>query len=109
MKSAGLITLIYGLLLLVGGLMGRLKAASTASLVTGVGFGLLAIVLSIGIFKRSLFSAYFALILTFLLDAFFTYRLLLTMKFMPSGLMAIISTIVLIAQALLIKKSVQKK
>ncbi len=109
MKSAGLITLVYGLLLLAGGVMGHLKAASMASLVTGVGFGLVAILLSIGVFKKSLLSAYFALILTFILDAFFTYRLLLTMKFMPAGLMAIISTLVLIAQALLIKKSVQKK
>ena len=107
MKSAGIITLLYGILVFVGGLMGYFKAASTASLVSGIGFGLASILLSIGMLKKSLFSAYFALILTFVLDAFFTYRFLLTMKFMPSGMMAIVSTIVLIAQAVLIKKSVR--
>jgi uncharacterized membrane protein (UPF0136 family) len=109
MKSVGIITLFYGLLILLGGVMGHIKAASTASLYTGIVFGLLAILLSFGIFKKSLLSAYFAILLTFILDAFFTYRLLLTMKFMPAGMMAVISTIVLILQASLIKKSLSNK
>ena len=105
----GIITLLYSLLVLVGGIMGHIKAASTASLYTGVGFGLFGVLLSFGIFKKSLLSAYFAILLTFVLDAFFTYRLLLTMKFMPAGMMAVISTIVLILQASFIKKSLIKK
>ena len=108
MKSVGVITLLYVILVLVGGIMGYIKAASTASLISGVSCGLVAILLSIGIFKKRLFSAYLAILLTLGLDAFFTYRLLLTMKFMPAGIMALLSTTVLLAQAILIKKDLQR-
>jgi len=87
------IVAFYGILILVGGIIGHIKAASTASLVMGVVSGLLLLLASGGMFSKKHFkkSAYFALILTLLLDAFFSYRFLATLKFMPSGMLAIVS------------------
>jgi|SRR5579864_4489042 uncharacterized membrane protein (UPF0136 family) len=84
---------LYGILILMGGIIGHIKAGSTASLVMGVVFGLLLLLSSGGMFSKKYFtkSVYFALILTLLLDAFFSYRFLATMKFMPSGLLALVS------------------
>ena len=103
MKTAAWITLFYGLMILVGGVIGHMKAASTPSLITGTIFGILLLMSAVGMFKDKLFSAYLAVILTLILDAFFTYRWLLTFKFMPSGLMTLISIGVLIAIAILIR------
>ena len=103
MKAASWITLIFGILIFLGGLMGHVKAASTVSLVTGSVFGLFLVLASFGMFRDHLLPAYFALILTLILDAVFTYRWLLTFKFMPSGLMSLISFGVLIALLVLLR------
>ena len=103
MKTPAWIVLLYGLLVLIGGLIGHLKAASTASLIAGTTFGVLLMISSIGMFKDKLFPSYIAILLTFLLDTFFTYRFLVTYKFFPSGLMSLISLVVLIMVVILIR------
>ena len=103
MKAASWITLIYGIFIILGGLMGHIKSASTVSLVTGSLFGLFLVLASFGMFRDHLLPSYFALIITLILDAFFTYRWLLTFKFMPSGLMSLISLGVLIALLVLLR------
>ena len=87
------IVAFYGLLILIGGIIGHIKAGSNASLVMGIVFGLLLLLSSGGMFSKKYFkkSIYSALILTLILDAFFTYRFLATMKFMPPGLLALVS------------------
>lgn len=87
------IVALYGLLILVGGIIGHIKAGSTASLVMGVVFGLLLLLSSGAMFSKKYFKkgVYSTLILTLILDAFFTYRYLATMKFMPSGLLVLVS------------------
>ena len=84
---------LYGILILMGGIIGHIKAGSQASLYMGVISGLLLVLASGGMFSKKFFrkAVYFALILTLLLDAFFSYRFLATMKFMPSGLLALVS------------------
>ena len=84
---------LYGILILIGGIIGHVKAGSQASLYMGVISGLLLVLASGGMFSKKFFkkSVYFALILTLGLDAFFSYRFLATMKFMPSGLLALVS------------------
>ena len=84
---------LYGMLILIGGIIGHLKAGSQASLVMGVVSGLLLLLASGGMFSKKHFkkSVYFALILTLILDAFFSYRFMEKMKFMPSGLLALVS------------------
>lgn len=104
MHLAGWITLIYGIIILVGGIMGHLKAASKASLISGLVFGLLLIITSVFLFRKAQWGLISALLLTFFLDAFFTYRFFTTMKFLPSGLMSLLSLVVLISLALISRK-----
>lgn len=88
----------YGILILVGGLIGHAKAASTASLVMGILFGVLLLIAAGCMFSKRnyLKGTYFALVLTFVLDAFFSYRYISSMKFLPSGLLSLISLGVLL-------------
>ena len=87
------IVALYGILILVGGIIGHIKAGSNASLVMGVVFGLLLLIAAGGMFSKRFFkkSVISALSLTLLLDAFFSYRYMATMKFMPSGMLALLS------------------
>ncbi|MBS0649141.1 MAG: TMEM14 family protein [Verrucomicrobia bacterium] len=101
---------LYGLLMLVGGLIGHAQG-STASLISGGIFGILLLIAAGCMFKKSLYvkGTYFALILTLLLDAFFTYRFLTTMKFMPPGLLSLISLGVLLLLVLHIRQKFPAK
>lgn len=89
------VVLIYGLFILIGGIMGH-RSGSTASLVMGTFFGALLIIASLGMFKRRKWGVYGALILTLILDGFFTYRYFLSLKFMPPGMLAVVSLGVMI-------------
>jgi len=103
MKVAAWITLFYGLIVIAGGIVGYLKAHSMASIVMGSIAGFLLLLSALGMMGKLASLAHLALIITFILDAFFTYRWVLSMKFMPSGVMSIISTIVLVILAVLVK------
>jgi uncharacterized membrane protein (UPF0136 family) len=84
---------LYGILILIGGIIGHAKAGSTASLAMGVIFGFLLFVAAGCMFSKRLYKrgVYSALVLTLLLDAFFSYRYMSSMKFMPSGMLALVS------------------
>lgn len=107
-KIASWIVLFYGLMIFFGGIMGYMMAGSIASFIWGTISGILLITASIGMFKNRLIPAYFAIILTLLLDAFFTYRFLYTFKFFPPGIMAFISLVVLIAIVLLLRRGLSR-
>lgn len=98
------IVLIYAILILVGGIVGHIKAGSFASLISGIVFGLLLLGCSIALFAKKKWGPYAALIVTFVLDGFFTFRFLKTHVFMPAGLLSLISLIVLIYLAKSISK-----
>jgi uncharacterized membrane protein (UPF0136 family) len=89
---------IYAILLGVGGLIGFLKAGSKASLIAGSISALLAlaaVALSLTSKSRNLGVA-LGLILSISLFIMFAYRYAAkTRKFMPSGLLAVASLIVL--------------
>lgn len=103
MKAAAWITLFYGLTVIAGGLIGYLKAHSTASVVMGSICGFLLLLSALGLMGRMRAPAYLALFVTFVLDVFFTYRWIFSLKFMPSGLMSVISTIVLVILFILVR------
>ena len=103
MKRAGWILFIYGFLIFLGGVMGYVKAASSASLMMGTIFGLLLIISSVGMLRERLLPAYFGLILTFVLTVFFIYRYLYTFKFFPSACMGILSLGVLVLNMVLLR------
>lgn len=92
------IVLIYALLILIGGVMGHLKTGSTASLVSGIAFGLLLLLCAASLLtkRKPLWGAYGALILTFILDGFFSWRFIKTHAFLPAGLLSLISLAVLL-------------
>jgi uncharacterized membrane protein (UPF0136 family) len=93
----GQITLaIYGVLLAVGGLIGYLKAGSRASLIAGTISALAAFTalgLSLG---NGRWGTPLGMILSIVLFILFGYRYAnKTRKFMPSGLLAVVSLVVL--------------
>ena len=88
---------VYIVLLIVGGLMGFLKAGSKISLITSVVF---AIPLALVALKM-LAPFYIAEILIGVLAVVFGIRFAKGKKFMPSGLMVSVSIIVLVALLLL--------
>lgn len=91
MKLPAAIAFIYGILLLIGGIMGHIKANSLPSLIMGTTFAVLIIACAIAMIKESVLGYTCAIVLSVLLTAFFTYRFFLSFKFMPAGLMAIVS------------------
>jgi uncharacterized membrane protein (UPF0136 family) len=97
MKSiATYIVLVYGLLVIVGGVIGFLKAKSNASLIAGVVSGILVLVSGFIMLSGMLLGTYLALGITFVLMGVFGMRLAKTKAFMPSGMLFILNDIVFI-------------
>jgi uncharacterized membrane protein (UPF0136 family) len=89
---------IYIVLLLLGGLMGFLKAKSKASLITSTAFAVILIlcVMNLGPFRVE--HSFWVLLVLLL---FFTWRLIKSKKFMPSGLMFLLTILALALPRLL--------
>ena len=100
MNLAVIATIAYGLLAIGGGVLGYVKAKSTASLISGLVSGAL---LLIGAFLQqqgTQFGLLFSAVVTGILVAVFIVRLLKTRKFMPAGIMIIAGLIVIITMLL---------
>jgi uncharacterized membrane protein (UPF0136 family) len=83
----------YGLLLAVGGLMGYLKAKSKPSLIAGEIGGGLALLAAFG--PLGVAGTWLGLALGAVFGVFFGIRFAKSRKFMPGGLLAILSAVVL--------------
>ena len=82
---------IYIVLLVVGGLVGYLKAGSKASLITSSVFAALLILCQV----RVIFQPYMADVILAVLLVVFTWRLTKSKKFMPSGLLLVLTVVTL--------------
>ena len=82
---------VYIVLLIIGGLIGFLKGKSQVSLVMSMGFAVALSLCAAGV----IFREYVADILMVALLIVFTARLIKTNKFMPSGLMLIVTMLAL--------------
>jgi uncharacterized membrane protein (UPF0136 family) len=82
---------IYATLLLVGGMVGLVKAGSKISMVTSGLFAVLLALCALGIIH----PFWIADILVGLVAVVFLVRYLKTSKFMPAGLMLLLSVVVL--------------
>jgi uncharacterized membrane protein (UPF0136 family) len=87
---------VYGVLLIVGGLMGYIKAKSQASLIAGVVCGVIALLL--GYYYAWHFRPEAALVLALLLIFIMGRRYLNSRKVMPALLVVVLSIIVAIDQ-----------
>lgn len=81
----------YASLILIGGLIGFFKAASLPSLIMSSLFAFLLILSTIVMGRHFKMGFYTAFTCTVVLSLFFAYRLIAVQKFMPSGLMLILS------------------
>ncbi len=88
--------LVYGFFVFIGGMIGYAKAHSLPSLVVGVVSAIILIASSIAMFKQSILGAFVGIALTILLALFFSYRYIQSYKFMPAGLMVLLSLIVIV-------------
>jgi len=79
---------VYIALLLAGGLMGYLKAGSKVSLITAAVF---AVALAAAGYAGMIYGAQVVLALLLVLLVVFALRLLKTRKFMPAGLMVVVT------------------
>jgi uncharacterized membrane protein (UPF0136 family) len=105
MKTTAAVILLYGLVILIGGIMGHHEKGSLASLISGLVCGGLLLGTSWVIFNKKAWGEYAALLLVFLLDGFFTYRFITTHKFLPSGLLSILSLGVLFFLAFVMRRA----
>ncbi|MBI2841560.1 MAG: TMEM14 family protein [Acidobacteria bacterium] len=96
MDIASIILLAYGAVVLGGGLMGWVKARSTPSLVAGLAFGVALIVDAFLFTAQPYIAAVLALVLPGLLAAIMGVRFAKSKKFMPAGMIAALSLVVLV-------------
>ena len=83
--------LIYGLLVLIGGIMGYVKAKSQVSLLSGVGSGIALLIAWFVAGNNPWLGLGLATLLGLVLFVVFVMRFLRTRSFMPAGLMMIFS------------------
>jgi len=98
LKKNGYYLLAYAILVFSGGLVGFILKKSTPSLVAGGFFGLALLWASVLHFTYRKWGIYLAFALLFLLEAFFSYRFILTEAFFPAGMMLILTSGFIILQ-----------
>lgn len=87
--------LAYGILAIIGGIIGYIQAQSQISLVSGVISGLLLLVAAYFQIQGQAWALIVAVLVTGILVIFFALRFAKTRKFMPGGLMVILGMLVL--------------
>ncbi len=87
---------VYGILALIGGIIGYVQASSKISLLSGSVSGLLLILAAFLQLQGQIWGLFVAAFITAALVVFFSLRLAKTRKFMPSGLMIILGVLALI-------------
>ncbi|MDB9349840.1 TMEM14 family protein [Nodularia spumigena] len=87
--------LAYGILAVIGGIIGYIQANSQVSLFSGIISGLLLILAAYLQIQGLAWASILAVLLTLILVIFFALRLAKTRKFMPAGLMVILGMLAL--------------
>ena len=101
-STAQIVLAGYALLLVVGGLIGYRKAGSRPSLIAGTISGLIALATA-GLMIREPRAIWLGVALALAMLVVFAIRLTRTRKFMPSGLLAATSVVVLAVLILAIR------
>jgi len=97
MEAAKLYFIIFGVLTVVGGVVGYVKAGSVASIVAGSITGVLLLVAAFLLPQHRAAGLATAFIISLLLAAQFVPKFMRTGRVMPAGMMSILSVIGVIA------------
>ena len=95
MKLAAITVLVYALMVSAGGLVGYVQAKSIPSLISGILSGIVLLICGWLVWQGSMAAGYTSGAVVLLLALFFGYRFVTTNKFMPGGMMLILSFIAL--------------
>ena len=85
----------YGILAIVGGIIGYIQARSRVSLLSGSISGLLLVLAAFFQLQGQSWGSILAVLVTAVLVVVFAFRLAKTRKFMPAGLMTILGMLAL--------------
>lgn len=96
-QTGQIILYVYAVLLAVGGVMGYVKKGSKPSLIAGLVSAVLAVAAAVVVGTSPQAGLLGGAVLAMLLLGFFGPRFLKGRKFMPAGLMTIVSVIVVVA------------
>ena len=97
MEVAKIYFIVFGVLTIVGGIVGYVKAGSVASIIAGSITGILLLVAAFLLPEHRAIGLATAFIISLLLAAQFAPKFIRTGRVMPAGMMAILSVIGLIA------------
>jgi uncharacterized membrane protein (UPF0136 family) len=93
MEAAKIYFIVFGLLTIAGGIIGYVKAGSTASIIAGAITGVLLLVAAFLLPDHRAAGLAIALIVSVLLAAQFVPKFLRTGTVMPAGMMSLLSVI----------------
>jgi uncharacterized membrane protein (UPF0136 family) len=93
MEAAKIYLIIFGVLTILGGIVGYVKAGSVASIIAGSITGILLLVGAFLLPEHRAAGLVTALIISLLLAAQFIPKLLRTGRVMPAGIMSLLSVI----------------
>ena len=93
METAAIEVWVYGVMMMIGGIAGYARVGSKASLISGVGFGLVLLISGIGVWTGSQKSLMAAILIALLLVVLFAIRYAKKRRFMPAGVLAILSLV----------------
>jgi uncharacterized membrane protein (UPF0136 family) len=96
MNFAIVATFAYGILAIIGGIIGYLQVKSKVSLISGTISGLILVIAAFLQLQGQGFALVLAAVITGILVVVFAIRLKKTRKFMPAGLMTGLGVITLI-------------
>ncbi len=96
MQNIAIVVLVYGALVLVGGVMGFARAQSKPSLCAGVGFGLALLLCGAMLWQGNRRVLPGGVVLAGVLLVVMGIRFARTRKFMPAGLVALLSLVVVV-------------
>ena len=97
MEAAKIYFIVFGVLTILGGIVGYVKAGSVASIIAGAVTGVLLLVGAFLLPEHRAAGLAIALIISLLLAAQFIPKFLRTSRFMPAGIMSVLSVIGIIA------------
>jgi len=93
MENTAIEVWVYGVIMILGGIAGFVRVGSKASLISGVGFGLVLLVTGFGVWQSSQACLVAAEVIALLLVVLFAIRYAKKRHFMPAGMLAILSLV----------------